>query len=181
MTNSLHSVGNIVLLISGGGMLRFILQNSGIGQVFGDFVGGLALPMVVVAFLIAAAVRVSVGSATVSMTMAAGIVASMPIVGGMTQLQLAKEGSLQDIMRSFAKEYPIKVVVATRRTVHSPKDHSFGSMIYDAQKDMFFEEEPYEHIEIVDRIGSGDAYISGALYGLINATLDVLQMGLHLL
>ena len=89
MTNSLHSVGNIILLISGGGMLRFILQNSGIGQVFGDFVGGLPFPMVVVAFLIAAAVRVSVGSATVSMTMAAGIVASMPVINGMSQLQLA--------------------------------------------------------------------------------------------
>ena len=71
MTNSLHSCGNIILLISGGGMLRFILQNSGIGELFGNFVGGLPLPMVLVAFLVAAVVRVSVGSATVSMTMAA--------------------------------------------------------------------------------------------------------------
>lgn len=35
MTNSLHSCGNIILLISGGGMLRFILQNSGIGELLG--------------------------------------------------------------------------------------------------------------------------------------------------
>ena len=34
MTNSLHSCGNIILLISGGGMLRFMLQNSGIGELF---------------------------------------------------------------------------------------------------------------------------------------------------
>lgn len=89
MTNSLHSCGNIILLISGGGMLRFILQNSGIGELFGNFVGSLPLPMVIVAFLVAAAVRVSVGSATVSMTMAAGIIASMPMVSGLSQLQLA--------------------------------------------------------------------------------------------
>lgn len=89
MTNSLHSCGNIILLISGGGMLRFILQNSGIGEVFGNFVGGLPLPLVLVAFLVAAVVRVSVGSATVSMTMAAGIMASMPAVAGLSQLQLA--------------------------------------------------------------------------------------------
>lgn len=38
MTNSLHSCGNIILLIAGGGMLRFILQNSGIGELFGNFV-----------------------------------------------------------------------------------------------------------------------------------------------
>ena len=89
MTNSLHSCGNIILLISGGGMLRFILQNSGIGELFGNFVGGLPLPMVLVAFLVAAAVRISVGSATVSMTMAAGIIASMPMIADLSQLQLA--------------------------------------------------------------------------------------------
>lgn len=89
MTNSLHSCGNIILLISGGGMLRFILQNSGIGEVFGNFVGSLPLPMVLIAFLVAVAVRVSVGSATVSMTMAAGIISSMPMVAGLSQLQLA--------------------------------------------------------------------------------------------
>lgn len=64
-------------------MLRFILQNSGIGEVFGNFVGALPLPMVLIAFLVAVAVRVSVGSATVSMTMAAGIIASMPMVAGL--------------------------------------------------------------------------------------------------
>ena len=86
MTNSLHSCGNIILLIAGGGMLRFILQNSGIGELFGNFVGSLPL---LVAFLVAAVVRISVGSATVSMTMAAGIIASMPMVSGFSQLQLA--------------------------------------------------------------------------------------------
>ena len=45
--------------------------------------------MVLVAFLVAAVVRISVGSATVSMTMAAGIIASMPMVSGFSQLQLA--------------------------------------------------------------------------------------------
>ena len=70
-------------------MLRFILQNSGIGEVFGNFVGSLPLPMVLVAFLVAVAVRVSVGSATVSMTMAAGIIAAMPQVAGLSQIQLA--------------------------------------------------------------------------------------------
>lgn len=89
MTESLSSAGNILLLIAGGGMLRFILQNSGIGEAFGNFAGALPLPLVLVAFLIAAAVRISVGSATVSMTMAAGIMASMPAVGDLSQIQLA--------------------------------------------------------------------------------------------
>ena len=87
--NTLSSAGNIILLIAGGGMLRFILQNSGIGEAFGNFVGGLPLPLVLVAFLIAAVVRISVGSATVSMTMAAGIMASMPAIADLSQIQLA--------------------------------------------------------------------------------------------
>ena len=63
------------------------------GPVFGKFAGNnipfMKPAQLVVAFLVAAAVRVSVGSATVSMTMAAGIIASMPMVSGLSQLQLA--------------------------------------------------------------------------------------------
>ena len=45
-------------------------------------------------------------------------------------------------------------------------------MIYDARNDCFYEEEPYRNIEVVDRIGSGDAYISGVLYGLLAYDFD---------
>ena len=37
---------------------------------------------------------------------------------------------------------------------------------------MFYSEEPYENIDVIDRIGSGDAYIAGFLYGLINNNYD---------
>ena len=46
--------------------------------------------------------------------------------------------------------------------------HTFGSIIYDARSDKYYEEEPYHNIEVVDRIGSGDAYVSGVLYGLLS-------------
>ncbi len=39
---------------------------------------------------------------------------------------------------------------------------------------------PYEKIEVVDRIGSGDAYISGFLYGLLKENgncQDALEYG----
>lgn len=51
---------------------------------------------------------------------------------------------------------------------HSPKVHTFGSVIYSRDTDRYYEEEPYRNIEVVDRIGSGDAYISGVLYGLLS-------------
>ena len=88
------------------------------------------------------------------------------------RLTFGKEGTVQDMMRSFTKDYPISVVAATQRVVHSPKIHSFGSCIYDAIADRFVQEPAYENIDVVDRIGSGDAYISGALYGLLAHNMD---------
>ncbi len=39
--------------------------------------------------------------------------------------------------------------------------------IYSASEDRFYTEEPYKGIDVIDRIGSGDAYVSGVLYGLL--------------
>lgn len=88
------------------------------------------------------------------------------------RLTFLKEGELHDIMKSFTREYPISIVAATQRTVHSPKVHSFGSVIYQAKTDTFYEEKPYERIDVVDRIGSGDAYCGGVLYGLLSSEMD---------
>ena len=84
------------------------------------------------------------------------------------RLTFGKEGDVKSIMKSFTEEYPIRIVASTQRIVHSPKRHTFGSVIYCAEEDAYYEEAPYEDIEVVDRIGSGDAYISGVLYGLIH-------------
>ncbi|BCJ96820.1 2-dehydro-3-deoxygluconokinase [Anaerocolumna cellulosilytica] len=78
-----------------------------------------------------------------------------------------KEGSLTDILKEFAKEYDIEVLASTERKIISPKKHTFGSTIYCKSEDKFYKEAPYENIEVVDRIGSGDAYVSGVLYGLL--------------
>ncbi len=83
------------------------------------------------------------------------------------RLTFLKEGDAKSIMKSFTEEYPISIVASTQRIVHSPKRHTFGSIIYSAKEDTFYEEAPYTDIEVVDRIGSGDAYISGVLYGLL--------------
>lgn len=78
-----------------------------------------------------------------------------------------KEGSLTDILKEFANEYDIEVLASTERKILSPKKHTFGSTIYCKSEDKFYKEAPYENIEVVDRIGSGDAYVSGVLYGLL--------------
>lgn len=88
------------------------------------------------------------------------------------RLTFLKTGTAREMMQSFTREFPISIVASTQRIVHSPKHHTFGSVIYDAARGTFYEEEPYRNIEVVDRIGSGDAYISGALYGLLSTGGD---------
>lgn len=89
MTKSLEPTGLILLVTASGGVLRYMLQYSGLGDVIGNAVASASLPLVVVAFIVAALVRISVGSSTVAMTMAAGIVAAMPGISELSPLYLA--------------------------------------------------------------------------------------------
>ena len=89
MTKSLEPTGMILLVTACGGVLRYVLQYSGLGDVIGNAVASMSLPLVVLAFLVAALVRICVGSATVAMTMAAGIVAAIPGISELSPLYLA--------------------------------------------------------------------------------------------
>lgn len=89
MTKSLEPTGMILLVTACGGVLRYMLQNSGLGDVIGNAVASANLPLVLVAFIVAALVRISVGSSTVAMTMAAGIISAMPGIGALSPLYLA--------------------------------------------------------------------------------------------
>lgn len=89
MTKSLEPTGMILLVTACGGVLRYVLQDSGLGEVIGSAVANSAFPLVIVAFIVSALVRISVGSATVAMTMGAGIIASMPEIASLSPLYLA--------------------------------------------------------------------------------------------
>lgn len=79
-----------------------------------------------------------------------------------------KTGELRDILRSYTTEYGVKIVASTQRTVISPQRHDFTSLLYDAKTKAFYEEAPYRDIDVIDRIGSGDAYVAGVLFGLLH-------------
>lgn len=79
-----------------------------------------------------------------------------------------KTGTLQDMHREFCKDFPnIQLIASSEREVISPKVHSFTSTVYLKRLDKFYTEEPYKDIDVVDRIGSGDAYCAGVLFGLL--------------
>ena len=60
-------------------VIRWMLQDSGLGNIIGPALEKSGLPLILIAFFIAILVRASVGSSIVAMTMASGI-------GGQTSL-----------------------------------------------------------------------------------------------
>lgn len=89
LDRALKPTGMILLVITGGGIIRWVLQNAGMGDIIGPALEKSGLPLILIAFLIAALIRSSVGAAVVAMTMAAGIMASMPAVQALPPIQLA--------------------------------------------------------------------------------------------
>ncbi|MCM3442270.1 gluconate:H+ symporter [Metabacillus halosaccharovorans] len=76
-TKALEPAGIIILVTGAGGVFKQVLIDSGVGEVLGEMMAGSPLPPILLAFLIAAAVRVAQGSATVSMVTAAGLMAPL--------------------------------------------------------------------------------------------------------
>ncbi len=74
---ALEPVGQIILVTGAGGVLGKVLVAIGVGDAVAGAVAGAGVPPVVLAFLLAAAVRIAQGSATVAMVTAAGLLAPL--------------------------------------------------------------------------------------------------------
>ncbi len=73
-TKALGPAGIIILITGAGGVLKQILVDSGIGKIMAESMADSALPPILLAWMLAAVVRVTQGSATVAMITAAGII-----------------------------------------------------------------------------------------------------------
>jgi Gnt-I system low-affinity gluconate transporter len=76
-SSALQPAGIIILVTGAGGVFKQVLVDSGVGNALGNLLVGTGLPIVALAFLLAAAVRVIQGSATVAMLTACGLVQPM--------------------------------------------------------------------------------------------------------
>jgi len=78
---ALKPLGSLLAIIGGGGAFKQIIVDSGAGAYAGQLLAGSFLSPLLVAYLVALALRVAQGSATVAIITAAGIVA--PLVQGL--------------------------------------------------------------------------------------------------
>lgn len=72
---ALAPAGIIILVTGAGGVLKQVLVDSGIGEMMANSIADSAMPPIFLAWILAAIVRVTQGSATVAMITAAGIMA----------------------------------------------------------------------------------------------------------
>lgn len=82
LTEALKEGGNIAAIVGAGGAFGGLLAAAGVGGYISSALQGVGLGLIVTAWIIAAAVRIAQGSATVAMLTTAGIVA--PLVGQLT-------------------------------------------------------------------------------------------------
>lgn len=88
-TRALGPAGIIILITGAGGVLKQVLVDSGIGQIMAESMASSALPPILLAWILAAVVRVTQGSATVAMITAAGIIAPVINEFGLSDPQRA--------------------------------------------------------------------------------------------
>lgn len=82
MDDAIKSTGIIMLITGAGGSLGNVVKVSGVGTALGESVMKLPLPAILIPFVIAALMRIALGSATVAITTAASL--SAPLMGMLT-------------------------------------------------------------------------------------------------
>ncbi|MNR14534.1 DsdX permease [compost metagenome] len=76
-SDSYRQIANVMLIIACGGAFNAVITASGIGQVLGQTLAGLPVSPIVLAWLLTGALHFAVGSATVAMLGASGVILPM--------------------------------------------------------------------------------------------------------
>lgn len=74
-----------------------------------------------------------------------------------------------EMIEEVVTTYPrLRVVATTLRTVHTASDNSWSAIAWSTGTGLV-EATPRPHLEILDRVGGGDSFASGLIYGLLQA------------
>ena len=82
--DAVKTIAMILLVVAGGGVLKQVLIDSGLGAYIGGLVHGSDLSPLLMGWLISAVIRTAVGSATVAALTAGGIVAPLIAITGVS-------------------------------------------------------------------------------------------------
>jgi 2-dehydro-3-deoxygluconokinase len=74
--------------------------------------------------------------------------------------------SFKKMIRSVVEEFPFHVVATTLRKAQSATRNDWGAICY--TDGLFYEAKRRENLEIFDRVGGGDSFASGLIYGFLS-------------
>ncbi|MBI3138345.1 MAG: sugar kinase [Sphingobacteriales bacterium] len=80
-----------------------------------------------------------------------------------TKGELNLEG-FKDVFKQMKEKFGFKYIASSLRESHSASDNGWSALVYDGTD--FYHSKKYE-VRIVDRVGSGDSFASGLIYGLV--------------
>ncbi|TDM20551.1 gluconate permease [Macrococcoides canis] len=86
VTNAVNSMGMLLLVIGGGGALKQVIIDGGVGDYIAKLFEGSTMSPVFLAWMVAALLRISLGSGTVAMLTTAGLV--LPSLQGVSGVNL---------------------------------------------------------------------------------------------
>ncbi|AOT03155.1 GntP family transporter [Arthrobacter sp. U41] len=89
MDSALAPTAIVILVTGAGGVFGKVLTVSGIGKALAEGLQSVGLPLILMAFILAAVLRASQGSATVAIITTAGLLAASVADGGYTPVQTA--------------------------------------------------------------------------------------------
>lgn len=89
MDSALAPTAIVILVTGAGGVFGKVLTVSGIGKALAEGLQSVGLPVIVMAFILAAVLRASQGSATVAIITTSGLLAASVADGGFSPLQTA--------------------------------------------------------------------------------------------
>ncbi len=82
-----------------------------------------------------------------------------------TQGELEIEG-YKSIFKQMKEAFDFKYIVTTLRESHSASDNGWSALIYNGEE--FYQSKHY-NIRIVDRVGGGDSFAGGLIYGMLSS------------
>ena len=72
--------------------------------------------------------------------------------------------------RGMTDRYPdLQIVATTLRDIHSASRHDLGGVCYSASERRVYEAPGAKNVDVLDRVGSGDAFAAGLIHGVLSA------------
>jgi 2-dehydro-3-deoxygluconokinase len=88
-------------------------------------------------------------------------------VAGMDEhISKVETESFKSMIETVVKEFPFKVVATTLRRAVTATRNDWGAICYADGE--FYESRHYDALEIFDRVGGGDSFASGLIYGFLS-------------